>query len=144
MSTITTCSICNKPFFKDPLATGRIDNFDPNCCYDCNEQARRNSIRKNEVLPNLKTFSSNTTETVESYQKTCVACPAQWEGKTVSGKPFYIRFRHGNFSLRIGEVGQTVDAAVSSNEVLGCEADGDGWMDDEQMKALTKDFLRFP
>ena len=32
---------------------------------------------------------------VKWLKQTCNACPSQWEGETVCGKPIYIRYRWG-------------------------------------------------
>lgn len=40
---ITKCKICEKPFFKDMLATNIAKNFDPNACKKCNQEAINNS-----------------------------------------------------------------------------------------------------
>lgn len=55
--------------------------------------------------------------TLTSFNKTCEACPAQWEGRTTKDEPIYIRYRWGYLSVRMGEAGD--EDAVSSKEILG-------------------------
>lgn len=40
---------------------------------------------------------------VASVNKTCNACPAQFEIKLESGHMVYVRYRHGRLSVRISE-----------------------------------------
>jgi hypothetical protein len=35
-------------------------------------------------------------------EKTCFACPAQWEGFTINSEPVYIRYRNGYLAAYIG------------------------------------------
>lgn len=42
---------------------------------------------------------------IASLKRTCIACPSQWEGVLEDGRPIYIRFRWGELSVRLGEIG---------------------------------------
>lgn len=73
---------------------------------------------------------------IADITKTCIACPAQWEGTMESGEWFYVRYR-GAF-LTIG-FGADLDAAVDASrgpegyEWENAEADSlDGWMEWEE------------
>jgi hypothetical protein len=56
---------------------------------------------------------------VSEIRKTCLACPAQWEGETESGK-IYIKLRWGHLSVRLGP---TFDKAIGGRPVF----DGMTW-----------------
>ena len=82
---------------------------------------------------------------VKSIEKTCNACPSQWEGLTEDGKYIYIRYRHGEFSAAVDS---DEDSAVLGKEDVYLELDngegyGGGLMGSEQMIELTKDLLDF-
>ncbi|MBK8198121.1 MAG: hypothetical protein IPK75_07095 [Acidobacteria bacterium] len=63
-------------------------------------------------------------------EKTCTACPAQWEGELSDGTCFYVRYRFG--VLRVG-FGATPDAAVDDARFEWELGDGlDGWMEWDQ------------
>ena len=70
--------------------------------------------------------------------------PAQWEGHTDIGKMFYIRYRHGYFSVCISRTttNEVMDA-VCGEELLGMDIGDsmDGDMTTEQMKKHTKDVI---
>lgn len=68
--------------------------------------------------------------TLQSLEKTCIACPAQWEGELSDGMCVYVRYRYG--VLRIG-FGETPDAAADDLRFEWELGDGlDGWMDWDQ------------
>lgn len=39
---------------------------------------------------------------IQSIEQTCVSSPSQWDGRTTTNQDFYIRYRHGILTLRIG------------------------------------------
>lgn len=41
-------------------------------------------------------------------KQTCQSCPAQWEGRTASGYPLYVRYRFSILSVYLGEKDSTV------------------------------------
>lgn len=61
---------------------------------------------------------------VTKLVQTCTACPSQWEGELDNGDEFYVRYRHGNF---------TVD--INGKEVIYKEINrmADGFMEEEEM-----------
>lgn len=76
---------------------------------------------------------------IESLKRTCIACPAQWEGKLVDGRMFYIRYRWGYLSVRISDnPTNQVGNAVRGEEILGINHGGgyDGDMEEGEMLEL--------
>lgn len=74
---------------------------------------------------------------VEKYERTCIACPSQWDIWTVDGKYIYGRYRWGHFTL-------TLDAFEPNEKFIYEEYTGDsfgGDMSDEEMMEKTKDIL---
>lgn len=68
--------------------------------------------------------------TLQSLEKTCKACPAQWEGELSDGTFVYIRYRYGVLSIGFGE---TPDTATQDRRFEWELGDGlDGWMDWDQ------------
>lgn len=64
-------------------------------------------------------------------EKTCSACPAQWEGRLADGRFVYVRYRHGWLSIGLGAssdeaVERAMDDRVEFLAQLGHE--GDGWL----------------
>jgi hypothetical protein len=60
---------------------------------------------------------------VETLTQTCTACPSQWEGRLVDGRPIYIRFRHGELSIRIGRPDGGIESAINGPVWFEWEAD---------------------
>ena len=60
---------------------------------------------------------------IATVTQTCGACPSQWEGQLVDGRPIYIRFRHAELSVRIGKAGGGIESAISAPEWFTWEAD---------------------
>ena len=62
---------------------------------------------------------------VIQMERTCFACPSQWEGRTADGRRVYIRYRYGRLNAEVG-----------SEEVFGYRVGGalDGTMSDEAMR----------
>lgn len=68
--------------------------------------------------------------TLQSLEKTCTACPAQWEGELSDGTFVYIRYRYGVLSIGFG---QTPDEAAGDRRFEWELGDGlDGWMEWDQ------------
>lgn len=40
---------------------------------------------------------------IKFIRKTTAGCPAQWEGETIPGEKIYLRYRHNNLTINIGE-----------------------------------------
>ena len=85
---------------------------------------------------------------VKELKRTCIACPAQWEGILSDGRIAYIRYRWGYLSVRVSKIGTTdIMDAVSGKEIFGEQLDKnsmDGYMDYETLKRVTKDTLVLP
>jgi hypothetical protein len=64
-----------------------------------------------------------------AIQRTCWSFPSQWEGWLSDHRPIYIRYRFGNLSVSVGEVGDNMNAVpgLSENyaEKVGHDWDGD-------------------
>jgi hypothetical protein len=74
--------------------------------------------------------------------QTSSRCPSQWEGVTDSGKPVYIRYRHGRLTVQFGPVGGDVDDALGAayafrDQVVPDGAPNDGYMDVAEMLERT-------
>ena len=71
---------------------------------------------------------------VVELNKTCHACPSQWEGMTEEGLYVYIRYRWGYLS-----------ASVGREDVYGKRiGDGyDGVLDDTEMEFALRDVMEF-
>ena len=65
---------------------------------------------------------------VKELENTCMACPSQWEGKTVANEEVYIRYRWG--TLRVDLNGETIFSA-------DCGDAYDGSMETDEMLELT-------
>lgn len=84
---------------------------------------------------------------VVALQKTCTACPSQWEGTLEDGRAFYVRYRHG--ALSVGD-GDDIDEAVRngmSDHALYADYVGDGldgYMGFEELKTHLHGLLEFP
>jgi len=72
---------------------------------------------------------------LENVEQTCFAVPSQWEADTDNGLKVYIRYRHGNFTVGIGE---TVDDAVGNTIYQESIGDGlDGVMETSKMLEIV-------
>lgn len=83
---------------------------------------------------------------ITELNKTCDACPAQWEGRTSDGFPIYIRYRWGHLSICIGpNKDGDYDEAVMGQEIFACDSgDGfDGFLSFKELKKLTKGKIKF-
>lgn len=80
---------------------------------------------------------------IKTLTQTCRACPSQWEGQLVDGRPVYVRFRHGELSIRIGEAGGGIESAIDAPDWYAWEADNglDGEISWDEVSRLSG--LRF-
>jgi hypothetical protein len=62
---------------------------------------------------------------IATVTQTCGACPSQWEGQLVDGRPIYIRFRHAELSVRIGTAGGGIESAINAREWFTWESDNE-------------------
>jgi hypothetical protein len=79
---------------------------------------------------------------VSGIRRTCIACPAQWEGETESGN-VYIKFRWGHLSVRLGP---TIEEAVGGGSIFEWDdADGhNGFMEYDELKRIAGGVLELP
>jgi hypothetical protein len=79
---------------------------------------------------------------VSEIRRTCLACPAQWEGETESGN-IYIKFRWGHLSVRLGP---TIEEAVGGRSIFEWDdADGqNGFMEYDELKRIAGGVLELP
>ncbi len=76
---------------------------------------------------------------ITTLAKTCIACPAQWEGRTDDDRGVYVRYRHGLLTVSVSEPGGDIDAAVEEGkDVLYIQRDSglDGWMESDELKPI--------
>lgn len=76
---------------------------------------------------------------VISCQRTCIACPSQWEGVCSDGRHIYIRFRWGTLTFGLGD---TIDLAVDDSfKHEGVDfGNMDGWMTNAEMQQAMLEF----
>ena len=77
---------------------------------------------------------------ITQLQKTCCACPAQWEGRLSDGRYIYIRYRWSDFSVGIGATDD--DAVISDDRYYEDQIEGrrysGGWMDTRDMLKVIR------
>jgi hypothetical protein len=80
--------------------------------------------------------------TIVSIERTCFACPAQWQGRTEHGDTIYIRCRHGGFSVALW----ANDAGDGWTDIVDRETEGniDSWMSDYQMRQHLPEWITLP
>jgi hypothetical protein len=84
---------------------------------------------------------------VVALEKTCTACPAQWEGKLENGRALYARYRGGGLSVGVGAGIERAVRNSRSEEALYFEHVGDcldGYMDFEELRIHLYGLLDFP
>lgn len=75
--------------------------------------------------------------TVTKLTKTCGACPAQWEGKTVDGAFVYVRYRYGRLTVSLSRESMA-DAVVATPSFLVSHGDRlNGWMEEDTLRRLV-------
>jgi hypothetical protein len=77
----------------------------------------------------------------KNLEQTCFACPSQWEGETVDGKKFYIRYRFGWLSLHLFKY-EFADSIVIAEMAVGPSMRG--IMSFEEMQEHLWRYIRFP
>lgn len=80
---------------------------------------------------------------VTKIEKTCYACPAQWEGTLEDGRMFYIRYRWGGLSIEVSKKPTTdiYKAMGSDANMIYCEnlSDSlDGFLEEEELFPIMK------
>lgn len=84
---------------------------------------------------------------VISVERTCRACPSQWEGVTDDRRLIYVRYRYGVLRIAISDPGATDIHAAVNGEELFCLEWGDpfgGDMSYSELIALTADHVEWP
>lgn len=84
---------------------------------------------------------------VIKLEKTCDACPSQWELTLEDGRMVYVRFRWGNFTANISPSPTTqISDAVSGESLLSLEnfSDSlDGYLEESKMIEILSEKLNF-
>ena len=85
---------------------------------------------------------------VEKIEKTCDACPSQWEGRTSDDKPIYVRYRYGALEICLGKKigGNTEDAILFGDTIFDKQLghDMDGVINYSQLKKATTGVIAWP
>jgi hypothetical protein len=66
--------------------------------------------------------------------RTCYACPSQWEGETSEGLRFYARYRWGWLSVQVGK--ETILGKALGDNL-------DGLMEERELKFQLRDLVDF-
>lgn len=75
---------------------------------------------------------------IKELEKTCWACPSQWEGFLEDGRAIYIRYRWGYLSIRISkDETNEIQDAVCGEEIFGRQV-GDGFGGVIELDAVLK------
>lgn len=77
---------------------------------------------------------------VKHYEKTCMACPSQWNIFTEDGKYIYARYRWGHLSLTLNDretilsmdVGGELDGSMTTAELIGFTKDILDWNNENE------------
>jgi len=81
---------------------------------------------------------------IKKLERTCFACPSQWEGELEDGRMIYIRYRWGCLEVSISkntikDVSDAVEGRPIYQKYIG--GDYDGVMDNEEMLSILKDVI---
>jgi len=81
---------------------------------------------------------------MKKLERTCFACPSQWEGELEDGRMIYIRYRWGCLEVSISgnatdDISDAVKGETIFQEYIG--GDYDGVMDNEEMLSILKDVI---
>ena len=81
---------------------------------------------------------------IKQIEKTCDACPAQWEAELEDGKFAYFRYRWGTFRFGIGnDISKAVSGELDTQSYnIGEELDG--CMTNKMLKDTLSDKFEFP
>ena len=69
---------------------------------------------------------------IKEINRTCLACPSQWEGEDVKGRYIYIRFRHGTLSLCINDI----DNVIYRKQIQKYGTKNDGYIEIDEVLEL--------
>ena len=83
---------------------------------------------------------------VKEIERTCIACPSQWEGKTDDDRPIYIRYRWGYLSVCLGPSGGDIWSAVGGEEIYGKQLgdDLDGFLTYQRLREVLSGVVELP
>ena len=83
--------------------------------------------------------------TVTKAERTCSACPAQWDALTDDDREVYVRYRHGWLTVSVGDPGDHSEFAGVRGAEIVCENLGSsGFLSYNDLKEFTKDAIRWP
>lgn len=74
---------------------------------------------------------------VKSYERTCFACPSQWDIYTLDGKYIYAQYRWGHLTLTLNAFTKISRVILSQNIGNGL----DGMLSDEEFREITSGIL---
>jgi len=80
---------------------------------------------------------------IKKLEKTCEACPAQWEGTLEDGRTIYIRYRWSTLEVRVSktktnDIMEAVRGVTIFSEHIGGEEALDGSLELKQLKQITR------
>lgn len=92
---------------------------------------------------------------VMSAHRSCIACPAQWDGRTDDGRLVYARYRGSHGYVSVAPAGDESEFAAlppTGSVVVEFErinedpqrAGWDGWMEESVLVAITAPFVTWP
>ena len=72
---------------------------------------------------------------VVELDRTCGSCPSQWEGRLDDGRHVFVHYRGGRLTVGVGRTADdAVDASIDNPLVRSDDADGGGWMSDDDAR----------
>jgi hypothetical protein len=71
---------------------------------------------------------------VTELEKTCDACPAQWEGRLEDGRYIYVRFRSGHLTIGVGATSSEAVGNSMGNTIWRSGHPADGFMDINELR----------
>lgn len=84
---------------------------------------------------------------VKTLERTCEACPSQWQGHLEDGRMFYIRYRWGNFNAYLSkEPTEKVVDAIQGEILVSIDNYGDnfdGYIEEQDMIKIMESKLNF-
>ena len=85
---------------------------------------------------------------IEHIERTCIACPSQWEAKLKDGRMLYFRYRWGHLNITVSEEKtDDINDALHGELIFSSEVEESGWdgdMDDAKLVLLTHSILNYP
>jgi hypothetical protein len=75
------------------------------------------------------------TITIVRAERTCTACPSQWDMWDDEGNYIYVRYRHGHLTVSYDVGGEMIFETG--------DYDGDGFMTERDLIDITAEYLNF-